>query len=125
VIRSGERPDVPLLAAVPTLDQLAAEPARAAHLSAEVRRALTLQAVAVIGCLAVAETTDAGHGRTRLEPELTDRLLTPAEAAERLGVTPTWMYRHARTLPFTRRLSRKVLRFSESGLRRWQAARLS
>ncbi|MBI2358327.1 MAG: helix-turn-helix domain-containing protein [Deltaproteobacteria bacterium] len=52
-----------------------------------------------------------------------DRLLTPAEAAAILNVKPRWLYRHANRLPFTRRLSRKALRFSEAGLFRWQAAR--
>jgi predicted DNA-binding transcriptional regulator AlpA len=52
-----------------------------------------------------------------------DRLLTPTEAAAVLNVTPRWLYRHAKRLPFTRRLSRKALRFSEAGLSRWQATR--
>lgn len=53
------------------------------------------------------------------EPIGEDRLLTPIEAAERLGVSSRWLYRHAGSLPFTRRLSRKVLRFSEAGLNRY------
>ena len=52
-----------------------------------------------------------------------DRLLCVDEAAEILNVTPQWLYRHARRLPFSRRLSRKALRFSEAGLRRWAASR--
>jgi predicted DNA-binding transcriptional regulator AlpA len=52
-----------------------------------------------------------------------DRLLSVDEAAEILKVTPQWLYRHARRLPFARRLSRKALRFSEAGLRRWAASR--
>ncbi len=52
-----------------------------------------------------------------------DRLLTPEKAAERLGMSVRWMYRHSNTLPFTRRLSRKALRFSEAGLRKWQSTR--
>ncbi len=52
-----------------------------------------------------------------------DRLLSVDEAAELLKVTPQWLYRHARGLPFSRRLSRKALRFSEAGLRRWAASR--
>lgn len=60
-----------------------------------------------------------------VRPHLPDaeRLLSPAEAAALLGVTVAWLYRHAGHLPFTRRLSRKALRFSEPGLRRWVAAR--
>jgi hypothetical protein len=51
-----------------------------------------------------------------------DRLLTIDEAAAILGVTPKWLYRHKR-LPFVRSLSRKALRVSEVGLRRWLAAK--
>ncbi len=51
------------------------------------------------------------------------RVLTPAEAAQIAGVTVRWLYRHAGQLPFARRLSRKTLRFSEAGLRRWLACR--
>lgn len=52
-------------------------------------------------------------------PEVDDRLLTVDEAAEQLRVKPEWLYRHSRELPFTRKLSRRQLRFSERGLRRW------
>ncbi|MEW6775620.1 MAG: helix-turn-helix domain-containing protein [Bdellovibrionota bacterium] len=50
-----------------------------------------------------------------------DRLLTAAEAAPILGVTVQWLYRHAKELPYARKLSRKVLRFSEAGIRRHMA----
>ena len=56
-------------------------------------------------------------------PSEPDRLLTAEEAAPILGMTPRWLYRHSRKLPFARRLSRKALRFSETGLRRYMAAR--
>lgn len=53
----------------------------------------------------------------------TDKLLAPEEAAAILGQTVRWLYRHCDKLPFTRRLSRKSLRFSEAGLHRWVAAK--
>ena len=53
------------------------------------------------------------------------RLLKPQEAAEILGQTVRWVYRHAPQWPFTRRLSRKCLRFPENALRRYAAARRS
>jgi len=56
------------------------------------------------------------------EPTDDDRLLTAEEAAKILGVTVRWIYRHQR-LPFIRKLSRKALRVSEGGLRRWLVAR--
>ncbi len=52
-----------------------------------------------------------------------DQLLTVDDASRILEVTPKWLYRHADRLPFTRRLSRKALRFSEAGLRKWLATR--
>jgi predicted DNA-binding transcriptional regulator AlpA len=52
-----------------------------------------------------------------------DDLLTVAEAATLLRVSPRWLYRHARTLPFARKLSRKVLRFSRAGVARWLATK--
>lgn len=52
-----------------------------------------------------------------------DDLLTAGEAAERLGVDRRWMYRHADTLPFTRKLAPGTLRFSSRGLERWKESR--
>ena len=52
-----------------------------------------------------------------------DRLLDAREAAPILGVTPSWLYRHAGELPYARRLSRKVLRFSEAGIQQYVASR--
>ena len=52
-----------------------------------------------------------------------DELLTTADAARLLNVSEDWIYRRANRLPFTRRLSRKALRFSKTGLLRWRAAK--
>ena len=53
----------------------------------------------------------------------TDTLLTAKETAMLMNVTPRWLYRHAAKLPFTRRINRKTLRFSEAGIRRWVATK--
>jgi predicted DNA-binding transcriptional regulator AlpA len=45
------------------------------------------------------------------------------EAARLLGMSRSWVYRHASRLPFTRRVGRRALRFSTSGIRRYLAAR--
>lgn len=50
-------------------------------------------------------------------------LLTVEEAAERLGVAPSWLYRHAKALPFTRKLGHRTLRFEAIGVNRWIASR--
>jgi hypothetical protein len=60
-----------------------------------------------------------GNGRHD-EP---DQLLTPQEAAAILGQRVRWLYRHAGKLPFTRRISRKNLKFCERGLRAWISAK--
>ncbi|MBI1797869.1 MAG: helix-turn-helix domain-containing protein [Candidatus Eisenbacteria bacterium] len=64
-----------------------------------------------------AASSDPGASRSDAD------LLSVAEAAALLGVTPRWLYRHARTLPFTRKLSRKCLRFSRAGIERWLATK--
>jgi hypothetical protein len=50
-----------------------------------------------------------------------DRLLTAIETAQLLGVTAKWLSRHHCDLPFARRLSRKVMRYSSLGAARWLA----
>ena len=79
---------------------------------------------AVMAALAAAQTQLSARLLAAPAPKATerledDRLLTAEEAAPVLGITPHWLYRHANQLPFARRLSRKVLRFSESGLKKY------
>jgi hypothetical protein len=71
-----------------------------AHLAADVDAAL-------YQTLTEERTTD--H---RSDPE-PDRLLTPEAAAARSGVTKRWLLSHADDIPGVRRLSRKIVRFSE------------
>jgi excisionase family DNA binding protein len=52
-----------------------------------------------------------------------DRFLDADEAAALLGVSKDWVYRHASKLPFTRRLGRKMVRFSQKELLSWAASR--
>ena len=92
---------------------------------AESHNVPTLLGEALLGAIrqAVREEIQAAQGQNgRPEP---DRLLDAEEAAPLLKVTPRWLYRHAKHLPFTRRLSRKVLRFSEAGLLKWRTAKKS
>jgi hypothetical protein len=63
--------------------------------------------------LTEAGTTD--H-RSDVEP---DRLLTPEAAAVRFAVTKRWLLARADEIPGVRRLSRKIVRFSERRLARW------
>ena len=52
-----------------------------------------------------------------------DRLLNAEEAAEILSVSPDWLYRHGSSLPFTRKLAPRVLRFSSQGIQKYLATR--
>ena len=51
-----------------------------------------------------------------------DENLSVQEAARRLGVSKDYLYRHARRLPFARRVGRRLL-FSAQGLERWNRQR--
>jgi predicted DNA-binding transcriptional regulator AlpA len=52
-----------------------------------------------------------------------DRLLTADEAAQMLSVSPDWLYRNTKKLPFTRKLGPKMLRFDYKGLLKWVETR--
>jgi excisionase family DNA binding protein len=54
--------------------------------------------------------------------EAADENLSIEEAARRLGVSKDYLYRHAKKLPFTRRIGRRLL-FSARGLERWNRRR--
>jgi hypothetical protein len=62
--------------------------------------------------------TEPGTPHERLDVE-SDRLLTPEAAAARFGVTKRWLLEHADEVPGVRRLSRKIVRFSERRLARF------
>lgn len=55
--------------------------------------------------------------------ESSAELLTVGQAAERLGVARTWLYRHAKSLPFTRKLGHRTLRFDARAMERWASTR--
>jgi predicted DNA-binding transcriptional regulator AlpA len=104
--------------AVPTLDEVAAEPDRATALPRGTLQALLHRCVAaqtiLLGALTAAEP-DKGNS----EP---DRLLDVEAAAQRLGASRDWLYHHARQLPFTVRQGR-LLRFSSHGIDRYIRSR--
>ena len=85
---------------------------------------MLVQLAALQSALAARLIVDPSNGNqpqpATQEPE---ELLTAEQAAALLSVSADWMYRHARGLPFTKRLSRKALRFSKAGLLRWRAGR--
>lgn len=76
----------------------------------------TRQAASLQGRLAEAMRVVTAPSTPRPTPE---RLLSVEDAAIRLGVTKRWLYRNAKRLPFTRKLTRRTLRFHEAGLERY------
>jgi hypothetical protein len=66
-------------------------------------------------CQALTQTT--AHDRPVETPP--ERLLTPEAAAERFSVSRRWLLNHAHEIAGVRRLSRKVVRFSERQLERF------
>ena len=65
-----------------------------------------------------------GNARApRVEQHTKSHLLTVREAAVLLHVTTRWIYRHANSLPFIRRLSPRTLRCDPDGLERWCSKR--
>jgi len=98
-----------------------------AALLADVARVAGVPPEAVPDLLAELERVRAALWQRLTAPALPptpagERLLTVDEAAARCGMSRDWLYRHARTLPFARRVGRS-LRFSETALERWLSTR--
>src|SRR5262249_8356307 len=100
------------------LDELAGDPSRVGTLPPAVARALIVRAAGVLAALGTTACLGTGPPTPPDEP---DRLLTAEETAQLIGVEPKWLPR--KRLPFARKLSHKVVRYSEAGLTRWLATR--
>jgi hypothetical protein len=107
---------------VPTLDELARDPARAVGLPVETLAALVVKHAAVGSALGAALLLSRSSKPQPAESDPDDELLKPDEAAALLHRKPRWIYRNAHRLPFVRRLSPKSLLCSKKGLDRWLAA---
>ena len=110
------------MTAAPQLADLLSDPNRVKGLPPEVIAALRGQ-LAELDSLLLAKLVVPQNGRRESVAKPPDKLLSAGEAAQFLGVTQKWLYRHAKQLPFVRRLSRKTLRFNEAGLFKWQATK--
>src|SRR5438093_9112196 len=104
-----------------TLQQLIAEfvlhPDSAEEIPLEVIPAMLIQLAATQSLLAAKLIETAGSRNVANTAE-SDQLLDVEQAAEKLGVTPDWLYRRSKRLPFAVRLGR-ALKFSQNGLDRW------
>ena len=104
---------------IPTMDQVIAEPSRAATLPPEVARTFLIGWASVQPLLLMQALKDTGQTEAPTTPE---RWLTVEQVVSQFGVTARWLYAHKRDLPHSQP-SRKVLLFHEEKLRRWIAAR--
>ena len=107
--------------AVPTLDELATNPERAATLPPVALHGLLCRCIglqtALLGALLNASAETGRH--VAEEP---DSLIDVEAAAQRLGVSRDWLYRRARHLPF-RVPQGRMLRFSSQGITRYIRSR--
>jgi predicted DNA-binding transcriptional regulator AlpA len=96
------------------LDAIAADPATATTLPAEAVTALLTQLTVVQSALMARLLSIPA---TLSTPD-DDRLLTVAEAADKLACSVDWLYRHAKKLPFIVRPtgSQGALRFASRGI---------
>jgi excisionase family DNA binding protein len=110
-------------AAMPTLDELAADPVKAGYLPPEIRSRLLTRCAAVLTALSATPLTEeatrkepAGGAVDAPEPE---RLLTAPEAANLMGFAPSYVYEMVRRgdLPAVRR--KKYVRLRRSAVMRW------
>jgi predicted DNA-binding transcriptional regulator AlpA len=62
--------------------------------------------------------TPAAGGPQTASQELPGALLTVDEAAERIGMSKSWLYRHGARLPFSLKLG-TAIRFDPDGLAAW------
>ena len=104
--------------AVPTLDELAADPTRASALSSTALQSLLCRCIAAQTALLGALLAASGPKTEVAKEPMPDTLLNVADAAMRLATTKDWLYRHAHHLPFTIRNGRQ-LRFSRLGIDRY------
>jgi predicted DNA-binding transcriptional regulator AlpA len=97
------------------LDVIAADPARVAALPAEEVTRLLVQISVVQSALMARLLSIPATPSTPDE----DRLLTVAEAADKLACSVDWLYRHAKKLPFTVRPTKRSVRFSLQGIEKY------
>lgn len=108
---------------MPDLRELVADPRRAFELSAAEAAALLIELARLQAVVAARLSTNPTASPASISDSDSDRLLTAEEVAERLQRSVDWVYRQAKHWPFTRRLTRRTVRFSEAGLQRFLGQR--
>jgi predicted DNA-binding transcriptional regulator AlpA len=104
-----------------TLAELVATYRRRAVEAANIGATAPVAAIYEAVLAELAPLSSTGNGKA--PPPAPGRQLTAREAAPLLGVSVRWLYRHAKTLPFAKRLADKTLRFDAAGLAQWPGRR--
>jgi predicted DNA-binding transcriptional regulator AlpA len=99
------------------LGEIIAEPSRIGELSPEAVAELRGE-LARLDSLLLARLMTINGSVQGEQATPTDRRLNVKQAALKIGLTPDYLYRHSRNLPFTIRVGRTV-GFSEQGIERW------
>jgi len=107
---------------IPKLQDLIANPPRVAELPPEAIPVMLGELERLKAAL-WARLASPQHNGDAEYSESRDRLLDAQEAANKLGASKDYLYRHASKLPFTVRLGRQ-LRFSEAGMERYIRQRM-
>jgi HD superfamily phosphodiesterase len=107
---------------VPTLDLIASTPDCLDRLPYDALTALRAKAAATLALVESAQLLAANRPNSKGKIIENDKMLTADEAAALLHKDRRWLYRNAHRLPFVRRVSRKSILISESGLQQWLAA---
>ncbi len=110
------------LGIVPTPAELLADPERALDLPFPEAATMLARVGALDALLRVRLAASQAPESDREQPAGEDGLLSAADAARRTGMSKRWLYVHADTLPFARRIGRAV-RFSPAGIERWLSTR--
>lgn len=105
------------------LREIIGEPGKVDSLSQSEAAALLVQLASLQAAIAARlGVADSGAG-VGSKPTEEDRLLTAEDVAKHFGRSVEWVYRQAKHWNFTRRVTRRTLRFSEAGLQRFLAHR--
>jgi predicted DNA-binding transcriptional regulator AlpA len=100
--------------ALPTLDELAADPTKAAELSPDVAQRMCLRCIAALTALSVT----AAAIRPSATAPAEDCLIGPQEVADMIGMSRSWVEKHTDVLP-PRRSVEGSPRWLRSDVVRW------
>jgi predicted DNA-binding transcriptional regulator AlpA len=103
------------------LRTLLSDPSQLSEMSPAEAAALLVELAGLQSALAARLSGSPAAGTATVSRSDADRLLTAEEVAARLQRSVGWVYRQAKHWPFTRRLTRRTVRFSEAGLQRFLA----